>query len=181
MSRVDEALRRAAEQPGGGPASTEPRETDGLEPLEAAALAREPFPIEMPERRHTRSGSLPIAAPTPMPVPDFPAQAPDGPTKTPGLTSVLETPSMTDRMSTALSEKIVIDQQISPASREQYRRLAATLHHAQARPVWGQQSLAQAAAVHDPEDGVQRRTPQVGVDEQHVALIRLAERQRQVR
>jgi capsular exopolysaccharide synthesis family protein len=132
MSRVDEALRRAAEQPGGGPASTEPRETDGLEPLEAAALAREPFPIEMPERRHTRSGSLPIAAPTPMPVPDFPAQAPDGPTKTPGLTSVLETPSMTDRMSTALSEKIVIDQQISPASREQYRRLAATLHHAQA-------------------------------------------------
>src|SRR5262245_42885235 len=133
MSRVDEALRRAAEQLGGVPASTEARENEVLEPLETAALVREPFPIEMPERRHgSRSGILSAAAPTPISVPEFPSQAPEPPARAPELASVLETQSMSDRISTALAEKIVIDQHISPASREQYRRLAATLHHAQA-------------------------------------------------
>jgi len=36
-----------------------------------------------------------------------------------------------DRLDATLAQKIVVDQNIMPVSREQYRRLAATLHHAQ--------------------------------------------------
>ncbi len=43
------------------------------------------------------------------------------------------------------------------------------------------QPVGQAAALSMPEDRVQRRPAQVGVDQQHAALIRLAEGQRQVR
>src|SRR5437762_2099647 len=35
------------------------------------------------------------------------------------------------RVTNALSQKIVIDHKMAPSSREQYRRLAALLHHAQ--------------------------------------------------
>lgn len=37
-----------------------------------------------------------------------------------------------ERLDATLAQKIVVDQNIMPVSREQYRRLAATLHHAQA-------------------------------------------------
>jgi capsular exopolysaccharide synthesis family protein len=36
-----------------------------------------------------------------------------------------------ERLDVTLAQKIVVDQNIMPVSREQYRRLAATLHHAQ--------------------------------------------------
>ena len=36
-----------------------------------------------------------------------------------------------ERLDATLAQKIVVDQNIMPVSREQYRRLAATLHHAQ--------------------------------------------------
>ena len=43
------------------------------------------------------------------------------------------------------------------------------------------QTLAQAGNVLNAEHDVHRRATQVAVDQQHPALIRLAERQRQVR
>jgi capsular exopolysaccharide synthesis family protein len=36
-----------------------------------------------------------------------------------------------ERLDATLAQKVVVDQKIMPVSREQYRRLAATLHHAQ--------------------------------------------------
>jgi protein-tyrosine kinase len=132
MSRVDDALRRAAEQPVGVPASNEARESEVLDPLETAALAREPFPIEMSERRHNRAGTVPLAGPAPLPLAEFPPQPLEPPANPADLKPDPETSPMGDLISTALAEKVVIDQHISPASREQYRRLAASLHHAQA-------------------------------------------------
>jgi capsular exopolysaccharide synthesis family protein len=43
-----------------------------------------------------------------------------------------EIPALLDRMDPALRSKVVVDPQMDPASREQYRRLAATLYHHQA-------------------------------------------------
>lgn len=40
-------------------------------------------------------------------------------------------PDLFERLDATLAQKIVVDQNIMPVSREQYRRLAATLHHAQ--------------------------------------------------
>jgi capsular exopolysaccharide synthesis family protein len=40
-------------------------------------------------------------------------------------------PGLFERLDATLAQKVVIDQKIMPVSREQYRRLAATLHHAQ--------------------------------------------------
>jgi protein-tyrosine kinase len=63
----------------------------------------------------------------PEPVLDVPAEAPAAP-------AVAErTPSgMFDHFDARLAQKVVVDQNMLPASREQYRRLAASLHHAQA-------------------------------------------------
>jgi capsular exopolysaccharide synthesis family protein len=40
-------------------------------------------------------------------------------------------PGLFARLDATLAQKVVVDQKIMPVSREQYRRLAATLHHAQ--------------------------------------------------
>ena len=40
-------------------------------------------------------------------------------------------PQLFERIDERLAQKVVVDQDMSPTSREQYRRLAATLHHAQ--------------------------------------------------
>ncbi len=39
---------------------------------------------------------------------------------------------LVEHMDGSLREKVVVDANMLPASREQYRRLAAALHHAQA-------------------------------------------------
>jgi protein-tyrosine kinase len=127
MSRVDEALRRAAERAGADAGATHVRpETETVPELEPEALAREPFPLEMPERRHShKSGPTVVAAPVhPTPV--------VAPKHHPAQTTAAKPASLFERMPGNLSEKVVIDAKIQPASREQYRRLAATLHHAQA-------------------------------------------------
>jgi capsular exopolysaccharide synthesis family protein len=106
MSRVDEALRRASEQP--SPA--------------ADALPDEPFPIEMREHRRERKGALP----------DHTAQPADAPVSQLATTEQRpKSSSLLERMSGSLAEKLVIDTSMASSSREQYRRLGAVLHHMQ--------------------------------------------------
>lgn len=115
MGRVDEAMRRAAEAATPRPLD---RSTDsaaapepGQDPL---SLRAESFPAEMPERPRLRSVSVLHPA----------AEAPEA-------KSAL-IPDLGDRIDARLQRKVVIDQNMDPASREQYRRLAAGLHATQA-------------------------------------------------
>ena len=118
MSRIDEAMRRAA-----GAGAVEPlpdQHVDDLQPeetVEATALSREPFPREAGER------------------PPQPAQPSErGAQGSYDTAHSLETPApestLFERLDARLTEKIVVDHNMSPASREQYRRLAAVLHDA---------------------------------------------------
>ena len=118
MSRIDEAMRRAA---GAGAVEPAPEQTvEDLQPeepsSEATALAREPFPVESPERRqrppqqqgqNRAQGSYETAGQGEAPAPES---------------------TLFERLDARLTEKIVVDHNMSPASREQYRRLAAVLH-----------------------------------------------------
>jgi len=108
MSRVDEAMRRA----GAG---------DGVvDPTDVASLSKEPFPLERGDRSR--------------PAVTAPAPADSSKTRESYETSQsAPAPSdstLFDRIDSRLTEKIVVDQNMSPASREQYRRLAAILHDA---------------------------------------------------
>jgi len=121
MSRIDEAMRRAS---GAGAVEPEPEQTvDDLQPeeasSEAARLAQEPYPVEVPERlqrapqpsQNTASakGSYETAGQSEAPAPES---------------------TLFERLDARLTEKIVVDHNMSPQSREQYRRLAAVLHDA---------------------------------------------------
>jgi protein-tyrosine kinase len=90
-------------------------------------LAREPFPLEMPERRPSSARKVAAVsnrATVPAAAPAAPKPEPRRDAPTPGL--------LLERIDRSLNEKVVVDHNIDPGSREQYRRLAATLHHAQA-------------------------------------------------
>ena len=119
MSRIDEALRRAATEAGGqsGPSSGQsipsPTTTD------VAVLAREPFPVEFP------GGRKPGARAAVTDGEDSP-QA-----EQPRSGRSHKRDSLFERIDSRLAEKVVADTNISPVSREQYRRLAAVLHDAQ--------------------------------------------------
>ena len=117
MSRIDEAMRRAA---GGGSVDAAPEQTvEDLQPegaSEATALSREPFPVEAPER------------PARPAAPEPPRSDESYRTST-GAQPAAES-TLFERLDARLTEKIVVDHNMSPASREQYRRLAAVLHDA---------------------------------------------------
>jgi capsular exopolysaccharide synthesis family protein len=141
MSRVDEAVRRAAELANATLAS--PADAIGIvvPPIaweDAETLAREPFPIETaaaPERSSLRvAPRATLAGPAGMPTeplmrdatasrtaPHFDGNGPSDDAHT----------SVFDHIDSRLAEKIVIDRNMLPASREQYRQLAAVLHDAQ--------------------------------------------------
>jgi capsular exopolysaccharide synthesis family protein len=118
MSRVDEAMKRAA-----GLTETNPGEVSSvptLEPMtaeDADALAREPFPIEIAEHRRIRHVEVASSAIAPVAPADI---APTTPS------------SLLERIDAGLAQKVVIDREMQPMSREQYRRLAAALYNAQA-------------------------------------------------
>ena len=119
MSRIDEAMRRAA---GAGAVEPPPEETvDDLQAEEpgsdATALAREPFPVELTEGR-----------PRP-PKQDQNRAAGSYDTARPAATAEPES-TLFERLDARLTEKIVVDHNMTHASREQYRRLAAVLHDA---------------------------------------------------
>jgi protein-tyrosine kinase len=121
MSRIHEALQRAAEQGGTAdlPLAVEPEPSTAVGADEIAALAREPFPVEIAGARRLRP---PVNEPEPLP------PAPSG---SPQETAEIPRASLFERLDARLAEKVVADKEISPLSREQYRRLAAVLHDAQ--------------------------------------------------
>jgi capsular exopolysaccharide synthesis family protein len=122
MSRIDEALKRAGET-GGPPANPGPTPPPSGDPMPAAD-SEVPWNLEgvevapLPPDRAAREGTGGARALTQPPVPAFSPQAPP-------------TPPFTG-FKGPLSEKIVTGEHARPQAVEQYRRLAATLHHAQA-------------------------------------------------
>ena len=121
MSRIDEARRRAGNR--GADADPPPgvlTSSAGETGTDAVGLAQEEYPVEAAE----------------TPKPHQPA------VQQPRLTTVAPSPATTsstdqpesplfERIDARLNEKVVIDQNMSGSSREQYRRLAAILHDAQ--------------------------------------------------
>lgn len=134
MGRVDEAMRRAAERGGDAPAIREVRPGGPPADQDVDALAREPYPLEMPERRRLMA-QPPAAVPPPAaPLPVAPASVTFAPVMEPSVRLAPgphKPDSLMERIDGSLAEKVVVDGNILPASREQYRRLAATLHHSQ--------------------------------------------------
>jgi protein-tyrosine kinase len=124
MSRIDEALRRATEDELKSEHARQIRITPPVGPEEVTSLSREPFPAETHSVRAARSNVTPIEPVRATRVTTEQEQTSD--TRTPSTPS-----SLFERLDGRLAEKIVVDHKMSPASREQYRRLAATLHDAQ--------------------------------------------------
>lgn len=110
MSRVDEALRRAAGERVDGMSPSESVQASGLGTAAIDASEATPF---------TPSAAAPAPKLEAARAPNLPAVA-DGES------------SLLDRIDHRLAEKVVVDTNISMASREQYRQLAAVLHDAQA-------------------------------------------------
>jgi protein-tyrosine kinase len=125
MSRVEEALRRAAAQAADGQAGAEPsleQETPAIDPT---ALAREPFPVEMPDRKVIVESKAGSAAPRPPMLTPSESAASDREDQPVRQNALLQ------RIDDHLAKKVVIDENMATGSREQYRRLAASLHHGQ--------------------------------------------------
>lgn len=110
MGRIDEAMRRA----GGASATVE----EAAQPAVPVELPTEAFPAEPgqrpePSERPVRHARPAMDAPV---VDDEPEPA---------------LPPLEGRITPALERKVVIDRELDPVSREQYRRLAMALHAAQ--------------------------------------------------
>lgn len=107
MGRVDDAMRRVAELgQEGRPAPELPTDVPS-----ASSLDGEAFPSEPSDRPRLRSVTGGVV---------------DGHARKPVML-----PPLSERIGAGLSRKVVVDQNIDPASKEQYRRLATTLHAAQ--------------------------------------------------
>jgi capsular exopolysaccharide synthesis family protein len=123
MSRIHEALQRAAEQADDGSVTQEPAAAAHAQ----GDLAGEAFPVELAEARKERQASHqgPLA-------PAVPAHRPAPPAADHRPAAGNMRPLSFELIDARYAGKIVADTEMSPGSREQYRRLAATLHHAQA-------------------------------------------------
>ncbi|MEQ1757813.1 MAG: polysaccharide biosynthesis tyrosine autokinase [Vicinamibacterales bacterium] len=145
MGRVDDALRRAAEADAREGAQTVRTAAPAGIADDIEVLAREAFPIEIDEHRKAapRPGPTAVAPPAPTVAPDLkvrptyenpvrPANDAPASVPTPAPATIPAARSVFERVDSSLVGKIVIDAEIAPNSREQYRRMAATLHHAQA-------------------------------------------------
>lgn len=108
MGRVDEAMRRALEAQTGATAE---------QPAPARA-ADEPAGLGGAESADESEGGARRLRRAIRPV-----MAPEN--------RVLQPPSSTEHLAPGLARKVVVDPKMEPLSREQYRRLAATLHQAQ--------------------------------------------------
>ncbi len=125
MSRIDEALRRAAGLTLPDASLTGDATPEPVAGADVAALAGEPFPVEIAQRLRTRtqSGAAVLRATEPAPS--------SAAVETPG-TPKLDDTRIFERIDSKFAEKVVADRSMAPVSREQYRRLAAVLHDAQA-------------------------------------------------
>jgi capsular exopolysaccharide synthesis family protein len=131
MSRIHEALRRAAEERGDGSADAPdvstpvPPDGDAVE-----TLAREPFPVEIGAQRRKRPPTLVdadtfVATESVTAEPAAEAKIGDAPQPPTSGNAIF------DRIDARLAEKVVADDKMSPISREQYRRIAGVLLDAQ--------------------------------------------------
>ena len=112
MSRVDEALRRAAERAGH---LTSVSSDDVQFPQENGGVSVASDPAELNPPIATEGQGPALADPSMM-----------------SASGEIAGPKLLERIDERLAQKVVVDDKMSPTSREQYRRLAATLHHAQA-------------------------------------------------
>jgi capsular exopolysaccharide synthesis family protein len=118
MSRIDEALRRAAQEQG----TILPPPAQLIE--DETTLPRESILVDMSEHRRARpapSHGTPSHGTSPQPATgELPESRPLG------------AGSVFQHIDNRLAEKVIVDDTIMPLSREQYRRLAGVLHDAQA-------------------------------------------------
>jgi capsular exopolysaccharide synthesis family protein len=138
MSRVDQALRRAAAEQTTEATDAEsqaPRPVDGAD---VESLSREAFPVEIGVGRRTRPPQAVPAEPE-LSANDMVDQS------QPEVQPWARTEPLLDRMDGNLLEKVVADMNMATSSREQYRRLAALLHDAQANT--GQRAVMITSAV----------------------------------
>lgn len=133
MGRVDEAMRRAAEAARSGQPAAEP--VRPLAPsVDAAVMPSETFPGE------STNGHGPAADAVFRSVVESHEPPSEGPAEEAALVmpaaevngTSTEMVGLVNHMDGSLREKVVVDANMLPASREQYRRLAAALHQAQA-------------------------------------------------
>jgi capsular exopolysaccharide synthesis family protein len=125
-------MRRAAEAARSGRPTLAAGSPASEGPLDSVALSSEVFPGESTNGHGPASS---VSAPEAV-------ESPAYRTADPAADAVLapmamDTPapiteSLVEHMDHSLREKVVVDANMPPASREQYRRLAAALHHAQA-------------------------------------------------
>ena len=131
MSRIHEALRRAAEERSDVGADT--LDTSTPAPVDGdavAALAREPFPVEIATaRKKTTPVTQNVVEPAPFTEADVKAPAP--PPRQETADAGVKAAGVFERIDHRLAEKIVADEKMSPISREQYRRIAGVLLDAQ--------------------------------------------------
>jgi capsular exopolysaccharide synthesis family protein len=141
MGRIEEALRRAADE----------RARPAPPVVTDAASLTAPFPEEHESDEATPESvaASPVQEPvvvTPAPVAHIavedPAGAPPPVADEPDPTGA---GTLLSRLDVGLAEKVVIDSRTTQVSREQYRKLAATLHQAQA--VSGLKVVMMASAV----------------------------------
>jgi|SoiMethySBSTD1v2_1073268.scaffolds.fasta_scaffold02276_7 protein-tyrosine kinase len=154
MGRLTEAMRRAADVASKG----HPIEADAAVSTDPAGATDDLFPIELgnelsefPEGEPSDPAGSAVMIPSSPAVPhgvvmgatdeevevapEMPAVEPESPAPAIQVDEPRMAPQpsseLFERLDVTLAQKIVVDQNIMPVSREQYRRLAATLHHAQ--------------------------------------------------
>ena len=121
MSRVYDAMRRAAEEHEDGRAAT-------VELPPSVDFVEESFPAEA----GTAAGITHLKVPTPLNARSTVTAEPDDfGSREPSIGGPAG--ETFDRVAARYEGKTVLESEVSPQSREQYRRLAASLHHAQAR------------------------------------------------
>lgn len=117
MGRLDNAMRRAAEEASGRKTASEPSQLMDVRDLPPAD-----FPSEEPE----------IAMPAPEPFEPEPAREPVMASEAGAPSSGHRLlPDLRHQVNADLDTKTVVDEHMMPTSREQYRRLAAAFHQAQ--------------------------------------------------
>jgi len=124
MGRLDNAMRRAAEQRA---ERTSVATIDGQD----GQNGRDPYVDEFPSTdvtpdSPTVSAESAVVAPVSAPVPAAPATSDGQPAR-----AGEKEPSLFRHIDARFATKTVVDESMMPVSREQYRRLAAALHQAQ--------------------------------------------------
>jgi protein-tyrosine kinase len=131
MGRLDNAMRRASEEKAKASAATLEHEVTTEDfPSEEASSSRESDDVAL----SAVPDSIAPVAPAPPVVPDVPDLpiVPTGPAGPAGpIGPAASTHSLFEHIDARLATKTVVDDTMMPASREQYRRLAAALHQMQ--------------------------------------------------